>query len=62
MLQRWVFYLPGVSTHTDTEAKQREARDRNILKTSEKNTILNEHPVPSSINLFSKKYGLDFMK
>ena len=39
-----VFYLPGVCTHTDTEGKQREARVRNILKSS-KNTIFNEHLV-----------------
>ena len=38
-----VFYLPG--THTDTEGKQRKARVRNISKSSEKNTIFNEHPV-----------------
>ena len=31
-----VFYLPGVCTHTDTEGTQREARVRNILKSSEK--------------------------
>ena len=41
-----VFYLPGVCTHTDTEGKQRKARVRNILKSSKKNTIFNEHPVP----------------
>ena len=40
-----VFYLPGVCTHTDTERKQRKARVRNILKSSKKNTIFNEHPV-----------------
>ena len=40
-----VFYLPGMCTHTDTEGKQRMARVRNILKSSEKNTIFNEHPV-----------------
>ena len=38
-----VFYLPCVCTHTDTEGK---ARVRNISKSLEKNTILNEHPVP----------------
>ena len=37
-----VFYLPSVCTHTDAE---RKARVRNILKSSEKNTIINEHPV-----------------
>ena len=37
--------LPGVCTHTDTLGKQRKARVWNILKTSEKNTIFNEHPV-----------------
>ena len=32
-----VFYLPGVCTHTDTtEGKQRKARVRNFLKSSEK--------------------------
>ena len=31
-----VFYLPGVCTHTDTEGKQRKARVRNILKSSDK--------------------------
>ena len=40
-----VFYLPVVCTHTDTEGKQRKARVRNILKSSEKNTIFNEHHV-----------------
>ena len=40
-----VFYLLVVCTHTDTEGKQRKARIRNILKSSEKNTIFNEHPV-----------------
>ena len=40
-----VFYLPGECTHTDTEGKQRKARVWNILKSSEKNTIFNEHPV-----------------
>ena len=40
-----VFYLPGVCTHTDTEGKQRKARVQNILKSSGKNTIFNEHPV-----------------
>ena len=39
-----VFYLSGVCTHTDAEGKQRKARVRNILKSSEKNTIFNEHP------------------
>ena len=40
-----VFYLPGVCTHTDTKGKQRKARVRNILKSSEINTIFDEHPV-----------------
>ena len=35
-----VFYLFGVCTHTDTEGKQREARVRNILKSSEKTQYL----------------------
>ena len=48
-----VFYLPGVCTHTDTEGKQRKPRVWNILKSSEKNTIFNEHPVSSG----AKKYG-----
>ena len=39
-----VFYLPGVSTHTDTEGKQRKTRVWNILKSLEKKpTIFNEH-------------------
>ena len=40
-----IFYLPGVCTQTDTEGKQGKARVRNTFKNSEKNTILNEHPV-----------------
>ena len=40
-----VFYLPGVCTHNDTEGKQRKAWVRNILKSSKKNTIFNEHHV-----------------
>ena len=40
-----VFYLPGVCTQTDTKGKQRKARVRNILKSLDKNTIFNEHPV-----------------
>ena len=43
-----VFYLPGVCTHTDTEGK---TRVRNILKSLEKNTIFNEHPVVPLIPL-----------
>ena len=39
------FYLSGVCTHTDTEGKQSTARVHNILKSSGKNTIFNEHPV-----------------
>ena len=35
-----VFYLPGMCTHTDTEGKQRKARVRNILKSSEKTQYL----------------------
>ena len=42
------FYLPGVCTHTDTGGKQRKVRGRNNLKSSEKNTIFNEHPVYAS--------------
>ena len=38
-----VFYLPGVCTHSDTEGKG----VRNILKSSGKKTIFNEHPVES---------------
>ena len=47
MLQCWC-YLPGVCTHTDTEGrgKNRKTRVQNILKSLEKNTIFNEHPVP----------------
>ena len=44
-----VFYLPGVCTHTDTEEKPRKTRVRNILKSLEKNTICNEHPVPNCL-------------
>ena len=44
-----VFYLPGVCTQTDTEGKQRQTRVRNILKSLEKNTIFNEHPVYQTI-------------
>ena len=44
-----VFYLPGVCTHTDTEGKQRKARVRKILKSPEKNTIFNEHPVDAAL-------------
>ena len=44
-----VFYLPCVCTHTDTEGEQRKARVRNILKSAEKNTIINEHPVPGVV-------------
>ena len=40
-----VFYLPGIVTHTDIEGRQRKARVGNILKSLEKNTIFNEHPV-----------------
>ena len=40
-----VFYLPVVCTHTNTVGKQRKASVRNILKSSGKNTIFNEHPV-----------------
>ena len=43
-----VFYLPGGCTHTDIEGKQGKARVRNILKSSKKNTIFNEHPVLKS--------------
>ena len=45
-----VFYMPGVCTHTDTEGEQRKTRVRNILKSLEKNTILNENPVVTVIN------------
>ena len=40
-----VYYLPGVYTHTDTNGKQRKTRVRNILKSLDKNTIFNKHPV-----------------
>ena len=43
-----VFYLPCVCTHTDTEGEQRKVRVRKILKSSEKKTIFNEHPVYTS--------------
>ena len=41
----------GVCTHTDTKGKQGKARVRKILKSSEKNTIFNEHPVAKLILL-----------
>ena len=34
------FYLPGVCTHTATGGKQRKARGRNNLKSSEKTQYL----------------------
>ena len=40
-----LFYLPGECTHTDTKGKQRKVRVWKILKSLEKNTIFNEHPV-----------------
>ena len=46
-----VIYLPGVCTQTDTKGKQRKARVRNILKSLDKNTIFNEHPVYASKNV-----------
>ena len=33
-------YLPGLCTHTETEGKQRKAKVRNILKSSEKTQYL----------------------
>ena len=36
-----VFYLPGVSTHTDTEGKQRKARVRNTLKSKKTQYLMN---------------------
>ena len=36
LLQRWLFYLPGVCTHTDIERKQ---SPENILKSSKKHNI-----------------------
>ena len=53
-----VFYLPGVCTHTDTEGNQRKARVRNILKSSWKNTIFNEHPVG---NVFTPYIACEFL-
>ena len=50
-----VSYLPGVCTLTDTKGKQGKVRVRNILKSLEKNTIFNEHPVPPRICFASKK-------
>ena len=44
-----VFHLPGMCTHTDTKGKQRKARVRNILKSLEKNTTINEHSVQQLI-------------
>ena len=51
-----VFYLPCMCTHTDTEGKPRKARVRNILESSEKNTIFNEHPV---LHLVQKIFRYD---
>ena len=39
------------STYINTEGKQRRVRVRNILKSSEKNTIFNEHPVFHGVDL-----------
>ena len=47
--------LPCVCTHTDTEGKQRKASVRNILKSSGKNTIFNEHPVHMPIMLHQER-------
>ena len=41
--------------------KQRNARDRNIFKNSEKNTIFNEHPVPYCFPLASPFTALHYM-
>ena len=46
-----VFYLPGVCTHTDTKGKQRKARVRNILKSSEKTQYLMNTLYKTSKNL-----------
>ena len=50
-----VFYLPGMCTHTETEGEQRKARDRYILKSSEKNTIFNEHPVAQHLAFYGAR-------
>ena len=52
-----VFYLPGVCTHTDAEGKQRKARVRNILKSLDKNTIFNEHPVYVVLYMLPRKFS-----
>ena len=52
-----VFYLPGVCSHTDTKGKQRKERVRNILISSKKNTISNEHPV-ANVNGLKRPAGM----
>ena len=56
-----VFYLPCVYTHTDTETKQRKARIRNILKSSEKNSIFNKHPVRPTTDITTENKWLGFI-
>ena len=45
-----VFYLPSVWHTTNIKGKQRKARVGNILKSLDKNTIFNEHPVVKPCN------------
>ena len=52
------FYLPGLCTHTETEGKhQRKSRVQNILKSSEKNTIFNEHHVDKAATFSPSELG-----
>ena len=52
LLQRWCSTCL-VCVHTLTlREKQRKARVRNIIKSSEKNTIFNEHPVCDTQDIF----------
>ena len=54
-----VFHLPGVCTHTDTEGKQRKARVRHILKSSEKTHNENTKTQPTDANLAAGVTGRD---
>ena len=52
-----VFYLYVVCAHTDTEGKQRKAKVQNILKSTEKNSIFNKHPVPNCYSEPMRRMG-----
>ena len=51
-----VFYLPGMTT--DNEGKQRKVRVWNVLKSSKKNTIFNEHPVQGIILYYTNNNNI----